>query len=127
MRIFKHAKFSQFAVQERINDVTLRDAVQRILDGSFDAALGGGVYKQRIAREEQGKSKGFRSIIVMVKDEKAFFVYAFAKSEKANITLKEKQAFKLLAKGLRMMNDSQLQKMLQDKIYIEIQGDDEHD
>ena len=41
----------------------------------------GGVIKQRLAREGQGKSGGFRSIVLFRRGEKAFFVYGFAKSE----------------------------------------------
>jgi len=51
----------------------------------FDPDLGGGVIKQRIARPDQGESKGCRTIIPCRRAAKAFFVYGFSKSVRANI------------------------------------------
>jgi hypothetical protein len=45
--------------------------------------LGGGVYKQRIARKGQGKSGGFRTIIFFEAHKAAFFILGFAKTYKA--------------------------------------------
>jgi hypothetical protein len=55
----------------------------------MDADLGGGVLKQRIAREGGGKSGGFRAIILFKVGGHSFFVHGFAKNEKADITPKE--------------------------------------
>jgi hypothetical protein len=52
MRIFKNGWFERFARKERIADSVL-DAVQRADSGLVDADLGGGVIKQRIARQGQ--------------------------------------------------------------------------
>ena len=41
--------------------------------------------KQRIARPGEGKSGGYRSIILFRKGTHAFFVYGFAKSDRENI------------------------------------------
>ena len=46
--------------------------------GSVDADLGGGAIKQRIARRGQGRSGGFRAIVLFRWDEWSFFVYGFA-------------------------------------------------
>ena len=53
--------------------------------GLIDADLGGGVIKQRIARKSQGRSGGFRSIVLFRKGQLAFFVYGFAKSNRQNL------------------------------------------
>jgi hypothetical protein len=42
------------------------------------ADLGGGVIKQRIARPGQGKSGGFRTLIVLRAGTRAIFVHGFA-------------------------------------------------
>ena len=47
---------------------------------------GGGVFKQRIAREGGGKSGGFRTIILFKVGGHSFFVEGFAKNEKTNVT-----------------------------------------
>ena len=47
---------------------------------------------KRIARPGQGKSKGYRTIIVFRRGAKAFFMYGFAKSHQANINDEEAEA-----------------------------------
>ena len=47
----------------------------------FKVCQGGGVIKQRIARPNEGKSGGFRSIILYRQGEKAFFVFGFPKKK----------------------------------------------
>ena len=61
------------------------EAVDRAESGLIDADLGGGVVKQRIARPSEGKSGGYRSIVLIRAGEKAFFVYGFPKSSRANV------------------------------------------
>lgn len=55
----------------------------------IDADLGGGVIKQRFARLGQGKSGGFRSIVLFRRGARAFFVYGFAKNDRDNIDRQE--------------------------------------
>src|ERR1700674_5594703 len=50
------------------------EAVARAEKGQIGADLGGEVLKQRIARPRQGKSKGYRTIILFRRGAKAFFV-----------------------------------------------------
>ena len=50
MRIFKNKWFMRFARKEGISDEALLEAVKQIEAGNYDANLGAGVYKQRIAR-----------------------------------------------------------------------------
>lgn len=95
MRIFKNKFIAKFAEKQGIDDTDLREAVNRAENGLIDADLGGGVIKQRIAR--QGKSGGYRSIILFKQSDKAFIVYALAKSNRANITREELVIFKQAA------------------------------
>ncbi|MBK6298185.1 MAG: type II toxin-antitoxin system RelE/ParE family toxin [Sphingomonadales bacterium] len=44
------------------------------------------IVKQRIARQGGGKSGGYRSILIFRSGERAIFVFAFAKSDKGNLT-----------------------------------------
>ena len=74
MRVFKNAWFGRFARKEGISAAALWDAVGRAERGQVDADLGGGVIKQRIARPGEGRSKGYRSIVLFLKGERAFFV-----------------------------------------------------
>ena len=80
MRLFKNKPFSRFARKAKLSDTALREAVGRAERGLIDADLGGGVIKQRIAREGAGKSSGFRTIILFRAGERSFFVHGFAKA-----------------------------------------------
>lgn len=64
----------------------LRDAVRRAEGGLVDADLGGGVIKQRVARPGQGKSGGYRTLILFRQGDRAIFAFGFAKSAQANIS-----------------------------------------
>jgi hypothetical protein len=55
MRVFKTKPFARFASREGLADQELCEAVRRAERGLIDADLGGGVIKQRLAREGQGK------------------------------------------------------------------------
>jgi DNA-binding transcriptional regulator YiaG len=83
VRIFKSRWFQRFATKEGIADAALSTAVTRAEKGQIDAELGGEVIKQRIARQGQSKSRGYRTIILFRRGAKAFFVYGFAKSQRA--------------------------------------------
>src|SRR5882672_8396591 len=93
VRIFKSRWFQRFARKEGIADAVLREAVVRAEKGQIDADLGGEVIKQRIARPGQGRSKGYRTIILFRRGAKAFFVYGFSKSKRANINGVEETEF----------------------------------
>jgi len=108
MRIFKTKSFARFADRIKINDTALCDAVLRAEKGMIDANLGGGVIKQRIARKGQGKSGGFRSIVLFREGERSFFVYGFAKSGQNNIRKDELKAFRMLAFEMLGLNDKAL-------------------
>lgn len=120
MRIFKNAWFQRFARREKIADGALRDAIGRTEKGIVDADLGGNVIKQRIARTGQGKSGGYRTIIVFRKGDRAFFVYGYAKSGQANIDRAETEAFKKAARELLALSDGQIRKLIENGALTEI-------
>ena len=97
MSVYKTKEFSRFARKADLKSVDLLDAAQAVASGQWDADLGGGVFKQRIARDGGGKSGGFRTIILFKVGGHSFFVHGFAKNEKANITPRELKALKALA------------------------------
>lgn len=120
LRIFKDAWFCRFARREKIRDAALKDAIARAEKGIIDADLGGGVIKQRIARPGQGKSGGYRSVILFRKGELAFFVYGFAKSDRENIAPDEVDGFRKLAKGYLALSEKQIATMLKDERLKEV-------
>ena len=97
MQTFKTKAFSRFASREGLSDAALLEAIQRAEKGLVDADLGGGVIKQRIARTGGGRSGGFRTIVLFLRGELAFFVYGFAKSDRENLRPDELATYRLLA------------------------------
>ena len=125
MLIFKTKSFARFSDRERIADSALCDAIERTSKGLIDADLGGGVLKQRIAREGQGKSGGFRSIILFRRNQRAFFVHGFAKSQKGNIKPDELKAFQALADEMLDLNDRELKLAMSNGTIIKVDCDDQ--
>ena len=105
MRVFKTKPFARFADREGIADRALCDAIRRAEAGLIDADLGGGVIKLRLARKGQGKSGGFRTIVLFRRGAMAFFVYGFAKSDRDNIRRDELAAFRKLAGEVFALDD----------------------
>jgi len=115
--------------KEAISDESLHEAVIQLEAGNYDADLGAGVFKQRIARSGEGQSGGYRVILCFKLEERAFFVYGFAKSNRSNIAQGETREFKKLAKILFAMTDEQLELMLQHGDFDELpyKGGHDHD
>ena len=120
MRIFANRWFARFADKQNIGDDDLREAVSRAERGLIDADLGGGVIKQRIARKGQGKSGGFRSVVLFRQGERAFFVCAFAKSDRDNIDQSELSTYKTAAAVYLNYTDDELALFLKQGTLMEI-------
>ena len=120
MRIFKNAWFERFARKQKIQDAALRDAVHRAERGLVDADLGGGVIKQRVARPGEGRSGGYRTLILYRQAHRAFFVYGFAKSRQANVSDEEVAAFKKAARHVLELTDRQLATLMQNGQFLEV-------
>jgi hypothetical protein len=125
VRVFKNKSFARFARKACITDDALRLAIVGAERGLIDADLGGGVMKQRIAREGAGKSGGFRTIILFRRSERAFFVHGFAKNEQDNIRSDELAAFRLLAAEMLAYDDKALARAIANGTLTEVMGDDE--
>lgn len=89
--------FARFARKAGLASESLRAAAFEVAAGEHDADLGGGVFKQRVARPGGGRSGGFRTIILFKVGGHSFFAHGFAKNEKANVSAKELRALKQLA------------------------------
>jgi len=123
LRIYKSKWFIRFAGKERITDAKLCEAIENAEKGLIDADYGDGLIKQRIARPGEGKSGGYRSIILFRKGERSFFVYGFAKSLRDNIDESDERDFKELAAVLLDASDEQLAALVESGKYQEIPYD----
>jgi hypothetical protein len=125
VRTFKTKAFTRFAGKTGISDVALCRAVRDAERGLIAADLGGEVIKQRIARPGQGKSGGFRILIVFRTGKRAIFVHGFAKNEKDNIEKDELVALKKLAAALLAYDDKTLARVLTLGVLLEVKCDEE--
>jgi hypothetical protein len=108
MSVYVTKEFARFARKAGLVDAKLLQAAQDVAAGHYDADLGGGVFKQRVAREGGGKSGGFRTIILFRVGSHSFFAHGFAKSDKANVSAKELKALKRLADVLLGFSEEQI-------------------
>lgn len=100
MSVYQTKEFARFVRKTKLNADRLLEAAEDVAGGNHDADLGGGVFKQRVAREGSGKSGGFRTILFCKAGRHVFFVHGFAKNEKANVSTKELRALKRLAEEM---------------------------
>jgi len=124
VRIFKNRAFARFANKARIGGFALCEAVRDAARGLIAADLGGGVIKQRIARPGQGKSGGFRTLIVFRAGARAFFVHGFAKNAKDNIERDELTALKKLASELLAFDDKTIARAIESGTLVEVACDE---
>ncbi len=120
MRILKNKPFSQWAKKLRITDKTLVTAINEMVVGLYEANLGGHIYKKRIPLGHRGKSGGARTIVAFKMQDKAIFIYGFSKGEKSNITKKEEEGLKELAKAYFNYNEHQINKAIKEGVLIEV-------
>ena len=120
MRILKTKGFTRYARRAGLQDNDLCQAADRANLGVVDADLGGGVIKQRIARPGEGKSGGFRTIVLFKIGTMAVFVYGFAKNEKSNIQPNELTAFRKLAAALLAYDEAALTEAVKEGALMEV-------
>jgi hypothetical protein len=106
--VYKTKWFDRWAGKQGINAKNLCDAVVEMSAGLYEADLGGGLLKKRIARPGQGKSSGFRTLVATKKGTRWIFVFGFPKNERSNIDKDEEEALKSLAAHLLSLPDSEI-------------------
>jgi len=99
IEVFKTKWLAWLARRERLDNASLRDAIDRAERGIVDADLGGGLIKQRVARAGQGRSGGYRMLLAYRSGERAVFLYGFAKNERENIEDDELQTLREIEAG----------------------------
>lgn len=120
MRLFKFRKFVKWAKSESVSDSMLIKALNELEQGLFDANLGSGLYKKRIARLGSGKSRGYRVLLAFRKEDRVIFIFGFAKNEISNIDDETKEAFQRLAQYYLLLNDDELKVIINEGDLIEV-------
>jgi hypothetical protein len=101
-------QFSKWASKQSIRVRELRTALAELKGGSFEAALGGHLYKKRVRFPGMGKSGSGRTIICYKKGGRAIFIHGFAKNEKDNLSTKELMVLKEFSKILVSLSEEQI-------------------
>jgi hypothetical protein len=117
VQILKNKWFTRFAKAEGISDEKLCEAVKDAERGLIDADYGGGVIKQRIARENAGKSGGYRTIVLYRIGRRAFFVYGFSKKDRENLDDYEVREYKKSARIILNYSDEELDKHITNGVF----------
>lgn len=100
------------------NTVTRFDETVENYFELYEANLGSGLYKKRVALLGKGKSGGYRTLVAFKKEKNAFFVYGFAKRVRENINEREKKLYRQLAKDFLAMDEEEIQAMIKkNKLY----------
>ncbi|MBX9644261.1 MAG: type II toxin-antitoxin system RelE/ParE family toxin [Novosphingobium sp.] len=123
IRIYKNRWFAKFASREGISDATLVAAIDLANRGLIDADLGGGLIKQRVAREGGGKSSGYRTLVFFRHEERAIFAFGFAKSDKANLSAAELKVYRQAAKIVLALTQAQIDTEVSEERLFEVNED----
>lgn len=91
MKILKHRSFHLWAQAEHTPDKTLKTAIEEISQGLYEAHLGSGLYKKRIASPGKGKRSSYRTLIAFKKNISHFSFMDLRKTHESTSTKKKKK------------------------------------
>ena len=125
MRSFKTKWLTWFARREGIADKSLCETIERAERGLIDVDLGGGLIKMRVARQGEGRSGGYRTIVAYRAKERAVFLYGFAKNAIDNISPDELLVFRRVAENWLVADAAKLREEIGAGNLQEIEDDEE--
>jgi hypothetical protein len=120
--VYKNKPFARFARRARIADADLWKAALSANEGVVDADLGGGVFKQRIARAGEGKSGGSRTLLLLRRGDRAVYVFGFEKKDMANISAKELLVYRELADIYLRCPVAEMKRRVEEGVMIEVRA-----
>ena len=113
--------FRKWARKAELSNDSLLESLVHLENGLSVADLGKNLFKVRVKREGQGKSSGYRTIVVYKKMQRAVFLYGFAKNEKVNITSKELHYLQKLGDDLLKLNSTQLEIAIKNNVLFDLE------
>jgi hypothetical protein len=126
-RVFKTKTFDRWA-KKVIADDLLCQAAREIELGLFEADLGQGVCKKRIALPGKGKSGSSRTLVAKQHKSAIFFIAGRQKSDPGtDFTPKEEEAAKVYAGFIESASTQKLNQLAADGILKEICNDQKTD
>ncbi len=107
-RILKTRAFRRWALDVGLTDEAVLATVDEIERGQACVDLGGGVLKKRIGVSGRGRSGGARILLVTNRRDRWVFVFGFLKNQRADISRRELDALRALARDLLTLNERQI-------------------
>tara|TARA_Y100001001_G_C7909541_1_gene274703 strand:+ start:423 stop:800 length:378 start_codon:yes stop_codon:yes gene_type:complete len=123
VKVLKTKVFAKWAKKNKVSDTMLSDSVDEIIAGNYEANLGGGIIKKRVANKGRGKRGSARTIVALKRGTNCFFIYGFEKNAKSNISDAEEKALKIMAKSLFEYTDKELLNFIKQGKLIEVNHD----
>lgn len=127
MQIYKTSWFDHWARKKDLTNPALCQAVQEMQKGLYEADLGEGLFKKRIAKQGQGKRGGFRTLIATNKSDQWFFVFGFEKNARSNISKREQASLKLLADQYLHYPPQIIENLERNKELIKVECHEKHE
>jgi hypothetical protein len=124
MNVLKSKWFNKWSKKHKITDDSLMSAIDNF-DRSSVVDLGSGLYKIRIPRLKQGKSGGFRTLVIFSKDDLALFMLGFAKNEKDNINTTDLNDLRKQAKYILSFSKEHVEKLVDNGTFVKVETKDE--
>jgi len=118
--IYKLKTFARFARSERIADASLTESIERAGRGLVDGDLGGGLIKQRVGRQGQGRRGGYRVIIAFRSRHFAVFLFGFAKSARENLEDHQQQVLRRISGSWLSADAETIQRAVEQGELIEV-------
>ena len=125
MQVYKTKQFARFANKENISDDSLCEAIGRAQKGNIDKKLRDDIIVQRVAREGQGKRKGYRTVILFKQGNKAFFVNGYERKKQDGIDERTLRGYRRLATKLLTLNQKEMEKEIKNGQIIEVKQNDQ--
>lgn len=113
--------FKKWCRKASLSSYELMHVIDDLENNLSTSNLGGGLYKVRVSSENSGKSSAFRTIVVYKKEDRAIFIYGFAKKGKSNLKSSELQYLKKLGKDILALNADQLQQAIERQILFDLE------
>jgi hypothetical protein len=125
-RIFVTRAFARQNKKIGLTEAALCKAVSEIAAGLNNGHLGNGIFKKRIALDGRGKRGSVRTLIATRVGAYWFYLFAYKKNDRADISPHEHEALMDLADDLYALDKNGLAKALGAGAMMEIE-DDEND
>jgi hypothetical protein len=122
MRYFAIIQFKKLLKSDlKKEHMTIIDYLKRLFENATvkKEDLGSNLFKVRVAREGQGKRKGFRDIIFWEDGKHSIAIYHFAKGDTENIDDVELEYLKELANGFKKLTEKKIEQLLVKNVFLE--------